>query len=97
VFFTRSTKFPLARFTTVSSDAFGSPIHAPFDRELAAATLMLDGGADIRYVQEMLGHTRHDDDLHPGVGRQAQEDPRRDAPGGEAETTSGGRGLECEL
>ena len=41
------------------------------------ATLMLEGGADIRYIQQMLGHAEFDHgNLHPRGDPQAATNPR---------------------
>ncbi len=48
------------------------------------ATAMLDGGADVRFVQEMLGHVsrpRYDADLHARQHREAEGRARGETPG----------------
>jgi site-specific recombinase XerD len=42
----------------------GAPSPAGWVAAHTAATLMLDGGADIRYVDEMLGHAKLPRDLY---------------------------------
>ncbi len=61
----------------------------------SVATLMLEGGADIRYVAEMLGHAAPRDDaaLYPGQHRSPTGRARGKSSGSRAQRRHGGRAV----